>query len=194
MRRLALLTWCMFLSACSTTPDTVVLVRSLTDNPAEVTVESATQARTLTHALETVDQTGTQLTTRQSTLGEVRALFGPTLDAVPVPSRMYTLLFATGAQALPPDAEPTIAALLADVASHPVVEVQITGHTDRVGTLEGNDQLSLDRAIAVRDALLARGLRATLVRVVGRGEREPLVRTGDNVPESKNRRVDILVR
>ena len=193
MRRLALLTWCMLLSACAT-PDTVVLVRSLSDTPPEVTVESATQRRTLTQPLEAVDLTGAQLLTRQTTLEEVRARFGQTLDAVPVPSRMYTLLFATGAQALPPDAEPTITALLADVASHAATEVQITGHTDRMGTLESNDQLALDRAIAVRDALLARGLRASLVRVVGRGEREPLVRTEDEVPEPKNRRVDVLVR
>lgn len=194
MRRLVLLCWCCLLAAC-TDPDSVVLVRSLlTDRPPEVTVERGTQQQTLTQSLDTVDVRGDQLTPRRSTLEEVRARYGATLDTLPEVSRMYTLLFATGQQALPPDAEPTIVSLLADVASHPAVEVQITGHTDRMGSVEANDRLSLDRAIAVRDALLARGLRASLVRVVGRGEREPLVRTGDEVPEVHNRRVDILVR
>jgi OmpA-OmpF porin, OOP family len=194
MRRLVLVGWCALLAACAD-PDSVVLVRSLlTDRPPEVTVERGSEQRTLTQPLDTVDVRADQLTPRRSTLEEVRARYGGMLDSVPEPSRMYTLLFATGQQALPPDAEPTIVALLADVASHPVVEVQITGHTDRMGSVEANDRLSLERAIAVRDALLARGLTASLVRVVGRGEREPLVRTGDEVPEIYNRRVDILVR
>lgn len=193
MRRLVLC-WCLCLAACQP-PESVVLVRSLTpDVTPEVTVEHASRRQTLTQPLETVDLHGDRLNAYRSTPEALRARYGATLNTLPEVSRIYTLLFATGQQVLPPDAEPTIAALLADVASHPVVEVQITGHTDRMGTLEANDRLSLDRALAVRDALLARGLRASLVRVVGRGEREPLVRTGDEVPEAKNRRVDILVR
>jgi outer membrane protein OmpA-like peptidoglycan-associated protein len=46
----------------------------------------------------------------------------------------------------------------------------------------------------VRRALLARGIPAQDVSVVGRGEREPLVATGDNVAEPRNRRVEIYVR
>jgi outer membrane protein OmpA-like peptidoglycan-associated protein len=84
--------------------------------------------------------------------------------------------------------------IVEEVARRRAVEVQVTGHTDRVGSLESNDQLSEQRAAAVRDLLSARGLHASLVRVVGRGEREPLVPTPDETPEPRNRRVEILIR
>ena len=75
-----------------------------------------------------------------------------------------------------------------------ICEVEITGHTDRVGPLEYNDTLSLKRAEAIKKMLIERGLKSTFIRAVGRGEREPLVETEDGVRESDNRRVEILVR
>jgi len=193
MRLSALVSLCLLLAACAT-PDLVTLVRSLSDTPAEVTVESASETRTLREPLQTADLRGTGVQLRSSTPAEVQAVFGTVLEATPAASRTYTILFATGAQALPLEADSTVTALLEDVKAHQIVEVQITGHTDRKGSLEANDRLSKERAVAVREALLLRGLRASLIRVVGRGEREPLVPTADEVAEPRNRRVEIVVR
>lgn len=66
------------------------------------------------------------------------------------------------------------------------------GHTDRVGKLEANDALSLKRAEAVGEQLKAPASR--LMEFAGRGEREPLVPTADEVPEPANRRVEINLR
>jgi outer membrane protein OmpA-like peptidoglycan-associated protein len=74
------------------------------------------------------------------------------------------------------------------------VEVQVTGHTDRVGSVASNDSLALERAQAVRDMLIQRGLQASFIRPVGRGEREPLVPTPDEQEEPRNRRVEVIVR
>ncbi|MGZ5178139.1 MAG: OmpA family protein, partial [Burkholderiales bacterium] len=63
-----------------------------------------------------------------------------------------------------------------------------------VGTDAENDVLSLKRANTVRDLLIQIGIRAGALEVVGRGEREPLVRTADGVSEEKNRRVEIKLR
>ena len=87
-----------------------------------------------------------------------------------------------------------LAALLAEVAKRQAVEVQITGHTDRVGSVADNDRLSQVRAEAVRDMLAHNGLQASFIRAVGRGEREPLIPTADEQPEPQNRRVEVLVR
>jgi OmpA-OmpF porin, OOP family len=46
----------------------------------------------------------------------------------------------------------------------------------------------------VRAVLIERGFKAELVEAVGRGEREPLVPTDDEVAEPRNRRAEILVR
>ena len=70
----------------------------------------------------------------------------------------------------------------------------MTGHTDRVGTVDRNDRLSLERARLVRDMLIERNLQAEFVRAVGRGERAPLVPTADEQREPRNRRVVVVVR
>jgi outer membrane protein OmpA-like peptidoglycan-associated protein len=70
----------------------------------------------------------------------------------------------------------------------------VIGHTDRVGNAEGNDKLSLTRAEGLRDLLIESGVPADKLEAVGRGERDPLVPTADDVDEPKNRRVEINVR
>ena len=84
--------------------------------------------------------------------------------------------------------------MFAEIARRPVPDVLVIGHTDRVGTDAFNDALSRQRAEVVRRALVARGLPAENIVVVGRGEREPIVATADGVAEARNRRVEILVR
>ena len=63
-----------------------------------------------------------------------------------------------------------------------------------VGADTDNDRLSLERAEAVRAMLIQRGIKASFIRAVGRGEREPLVPTPDEQPEPRNRRVEVIVR
>lgn len=186
------------LSACST-PDTVTLVRSLGDTPAEVTVQGESQTRTLRAPGDTVDVRDTSMQPRTSTAAETRAVFGAALDAtpregLPVAPRHYTILFARGQAALPLEAETVLAAVLAAMTTHPVGAVDILGHSDRVGSVEANTQLSKARAVAVREALIARGVRAALIRTDGHGEREPAVPTADGVDEPRNRRVEVMVR
>lgn len=186
------------LTACST-PDTVTLVRSLGDTPAEVTVQGEGQTRTLRAPGDTVDVRDTRMQPRTSTTAETRALFGAALDAtphaaLPVAPRSYTILFARGQVVLPLEAEAILAAILEDVGTRPVVAVDIIGHSDRVGSVAANERLSQERAGAVREVLLARGVPAALMRTDSRGEREPVVPTADNVTEPLNRRVEIVVR
>jgi outer membrane protein OmpA-like peptidoglycan-associated protein len=89
---------------------------------------------------------------------------------------------------------PTLKALFDEVAQRQAVEVQVTGHTDTVGTEADNDRLSAERAELIKKMLIEQGLRASFIRAVGRGEREPLVSTTDNTREPKNRRVEVIVR
>jgi outer membrane protein OmpA-like peptidoglycan-associated protein len=72
--------------------------------------------------------------------------------------------------------------------------ITATGHTDTSGPESYNMALSLRRANAVKDALVREGVPATAITVVGRGESQPLVQTGDGVREPQNRRVEIVVQ
>ena len=83
---------------------------------------------------------------------------------------------------------------MAELKRRAVPDIVVIGHTDTIGALEWNDKLSLARAERVREALIAQGLPATRITAAGRGEREPLVTTADNVAEPRNRRVEVNVR
>ena len=87
------------------------------------------------------------------------------------------------------------AAILDDAAkayrAYGLVRVMVAGHTDTSGPEAYNDRLSRQRAAAVREALVARGVPATNIVSGAYGENEPLVPTEDGVREPQNRRVEI---
>ena len=120
--------------------------------------------------------------------------FAEALAAQPPKALSFTLYFFEKSTEIMPDSRAPLDALLAEVAKRQAVEVQITGHTDRVGKVEDNDRLSIERAEAIRNVLIKNGLHASFVRTVGRGEREPLIPTPDEQAEPRNRRVEVLVR
>jgi outer membrane protein OmpA-like peptidoglycan-associated protein len=124
----------------------------------------------------------------------VQGKYGTLLGALPPAPRVFVLYFREDSTELVAASRPELDLMFAEVAARSGAEVQVTGHTDRLGKREDNDLLSLRRATAVRDMLIERGMQPELVRAVGRGEREPLVETDDEVEEPRNRRVEITVR
>ena len=73
-----------------------------------------------------------------------------------------------------------------------VVRIELTGHTDRVGSKEYNMKLSQRRANTVKKQLVRLGLSAAEINTIAKGESEPLVPTADGVREAQNRRVEIV--
>ena len=124
----------------------------------------------------------------------VRQQFARELAGLPARPASFLLYFQYDSNELTPESRALLPEILEEVRHRPAPEVVVIGHTDRVGTVEHNDKLSLERAKAVRDLLIAVGLDAAHIEVAGRGEREPLVATDDEVPEPRNRRVEISVR
>ena len=72
--------------------------------------------------------------------------------------------------------------------------IDVVGHADRAGPANYNMGLSLERAEAVRNALVGEGLPGDKVAVSAQGETQPLVPTPDGVPEPQNRRVEMTLR
>lgn len=55
-------------------------------------------------------------------------------------------------------------------------------------------RLSTARAEAVRDALIAQGIRSDRINLRYHGKWDPIVPTGDNVSEPRNRVVEVVVK
>lgn len=125
---------------------------------------------------------------------KVRSEFGTVLAALPPRPVSYVLYFVTGLDELTDDSKTDLRRLLDELRSRPQSDIVVIGHTDRVGNDVSNDALSLQRAERVRAELLGLGIAAQRIRLAGRGEREPLIKTDDGVEEPRNRRVEVNVR
>ena len=181
---------------CATPTDRVILLPAPDGKVGQIVIRSsAAPAERLdtAYAAREIDRAGT-ITPRLEDAASVRARYSAVLDARPPRPRSFTLYFASGsAQELTPESKAELEKLKAVLTQHPSPEISVIGHTDRVGKLEANDALSLKRAEAVGTLLRAAGIQAH-VEFAGRGEREPLVDTADEVPEPANRRVEINLR
>ena len=125
---------------------------------------------------------------------EVKESFGTTLQALPSRPTIFLLYFTMGTDELTDDSKSDLQRILDDLKQRPLPDVLVIGHTDTVGELRGNDLLSAQRAETVKGFLVGIGIPAERIQTAGRGKREPIVATGDNVDEPKNRRVEINVR
>jgi outer membrane protein OmpA-like peptidoglycan-associated protein len=76
---------------------------------------------------------------------------------------------------------------------NPVTKVTIIGHTDSTGTDAINNPLSVNRAAATRDYLVARGVSSNRIAIDGRGSREPIADNNTYDGRAKNRRVEVFV-
>ena len=77
---------------------------------------------------------------------------------------------------------------------HKSVRLVATGHADRAGNERYNMALSERRAAAVKAALVAEGVDASLITTDAKGENVPLVSTDDGVREPQNRRAEIVIK
>ncbi|HVQ78142.1 MAG TPA: OmpA family protein [Candidatus Binatia bacterium] len=125
---------------------------------------------------------------------EVRRVFAEALAAQPPRPMSFVLYFVEGGDELTPESGQVLQQVFAEIGRRADFEITVIGHTDRVGSVPFNDALSLRRAERVRAELTRLGVASGRIEVAGRGEREPLVPTEDEVAEPRNRRVEIIVR
>jgi len=85
-----------------------------------------------------------------------------------------------------------LAQLVRVLRRYPKARLIVEGYTDDRGSAQLNDRLSLERAAAVRQALVVHGLRATAIRTRGRGSAYPVADNGTRSGRAMNRRVELV--
>jgi outer membrane protein OmpA-like peptidoglycan-associated protein len=103
---------------------------------------------------------------------------------------MQGIMFETGKATILPESETVLRDVLRTLSENPAIEVLIGGHTDNVGSVAINDKLSHDRAKAVRDWLVDRGVSTARMQVEGYGASRPIVPNDTEGNRHKNRRIE----
>lgn len=200
LRRLASFTAILFalvLGACSSPGTRVVLLPQESGKPSAVVVSTEDGQETLSEPFQ-------RATTRARDRGapvvdkmdpqRVEAENKTLFELLPPPAQRFTVYFEAGETVLTAASQSILNDALKAALARSGGEIVVTGHTDTLGTLAHNDELSRDRAAIVRRIFVDRGFAPNRVEAVGRGERELAVPTADDVAEPRNRRVTIEVR
>ena len=169
-------------------PDDGTVGRAVVSNPAGAAELVAARASVLVSP----NSRPTAITVMSE--ADVKRLFGDALSALPPAAQHFTLFFRFESDELTDQSRAQLPEILQAVKNRPVPDVAAVGHTDTTGAPAVNFQLGLRRANAIRNRLIEIGIDASLIEVTSHGESDLLVKTADEVPEARNRRVEITVR
>lgn len=104
-----------------------------------------------------------------------------------------TPLFEHGSITLIPGSEKALEEILPVIINHPETDILIIGHSDNTGSAEINLKLSTQRALVVRDWLMAQsGLPVDRFKAEGAGSSRPIASNDTEQGRSQNRRVEII--
>lgn len=101
--------------------------------------------------------------------------------------------FATGSYTINSAFRQTLDNVAANLVQYPNSLIDVYGYTDTVGSSDSNQRLSEQRAQAVANYLISRGVSSSRIRWMGFGETRLAVQTGDNMAEPRNRRVEVKI-
>lgn len=105
------------------------------------------------------------------------------------------VIFASGRYELLPSARNKLSEVASALSSgERESKIVVEGHTDSTGSADTNQELSLKRASAVRDALVAQGVNADRVSVEGFGSSRPVADNSSQAGRANNRRVEIVIQ
>ncbi len=180
-----------------TVKDTVVLVQDADGTVGQLTVTTTGGAKTLTVPNTMVEVTGVEKSPsdpREMDQSQIDSLFADSIKALPLESVSFLLYFLHDSTKLTAESRSSLPEILSLVNKREFYEISLIGHTDTTGSDEYNMRLSSARAEAVRDTLLSHGIPSGRMELRYHGKRDPIVPTGDNVREPRNRRVEVIVK
>ena len=194
MRRALLLPLLLLLASCASRQSLFVVLPNPDGSSGAVTIDDGQKKVELDKPYAAGEVRGGVAAPVKVDQAQVQQIFGNALAAQPVLPSHFVLYFEKNSDTLTPDSQRQYQAVFDDIKRRPVYEVEVIGHTDTLGTLKHNQELSMSRAEMIRERLVHDGISTGSISVAGRGQLDLAVKTGPQVDEPKNRRVEITVR
>ncbi|WP_020596403.1 OmpA family protein [Spirosoma panaciterrae] len=107
--------------------------------------------------------------------------------------RLNNIFFDTGKSELRPESGPELDRLVTTLNENPKMTIEVRGHTDNTGSNEINNKLSQDRADAVREYFISKGIEPDRVGSKGFGETKPIATNDTEAGRQQNRRVEFVI-
>lgn len=108
-------------------------------------------------------------------------------------ANMSDVLFKSGSYELLSGARERLAKVSGIILAYPSLHVAVEGHTDSIGGDEYNQNLSEQRAEAVRDYFVQQGISANSIEARGFGKTEPIASNDTPEGRQQNRRVELIL-
>jgi peptidoglycan-associated lipoprotein len=125
---------------------------------------------------------------------KIQETFARAFGARPPRFLKFTVYFKSGGTDIDPRSQTEYQAMLAEAGKRPGVDATVAGHADREDIDRRNELVALLRAYKIRDALVKAGIPIERIEMDSWGESRPAVPTRDNIPELRNRRVEVTIR
>ena len=103
------------------------------------------------------------------------------------------IYFETGKAILRPESEDALNQVLRFLQNNPSIRLEISGHTDNTGSLRINQKLSRDRASAVVNYLVGKGIPQEMLESRGYADTQPVANNSTSEGRTQNRRVEFKV-
>jgi outer membrane protein OmpA-like peptidoglycan-associated protein len=130
---------------------------------------------------------------RQRLLGQLNQVLETKDSARGLIVNMPDVLFNVNSANLKPEARERLAKVAGILIAYPDIRVEVDGYTDNTGSLGYNQQLSEQRADAVREFLVQQGVPSSSVGAKGFGPNDPVASNDSPEGRQQNRRVNLIV-
>jgi len=110
-----------------------------------------------------------------------------------VSSKSYQIQFETGSSVIKPESYDILDEIMKSSVVAEGLSVGVYGHTDNVGDDTKNQALSEQRAVAVKNYLISKGIPENRITVKGFGASKPIADNSTAAGKAKNRRVQIVL-